>query len=123
VIVVLVLLQAGAMQDQFASGFRPFAQEPTRQPFSWDMFAIRISRCNILWTPPLKTRTGLEVTSMADLSVTIEWNPVMNTIEQYMGFAMWMCKRSLPAAMGIRHARLICFSPDMGRTTYDLPCH
>lgn len=122
VIGTLVFIQVRAQLKQYESGFRPMKQEPTRVAFSWDMFAIRIERCAITFSPPLRSRDGERtVRSFSDLSPLIEWNPVYNQTSHYAGFAQRLCSQYSPPDEEIR-VRLVCFDPTASRHFYDLRC-
>src|SRR5262249_39155039 len=70
----LVIVQALAFGAQIKAGFRPFGAPPRRVPFSWDMFAVRIERCDLRWDPPLPLGDG--VTHLHDMAPAVEWDPV-----------------------------------------------
>jgi len=122
VIGALIFIQVRAQVKQYAGGFRPMEHEPIRVPFSWDMFAIRIERCAVNFDPPLRSRDGARyVHSFADLSPTIEWNPVFNESAHYASFAQRLCSQYSPPGEEIK-VRIVCFDATAQRRFYDLRC-
>jgi len=91
---VLILPQAFAFGRQFALGFRPLGPAPTRVPLSWDMFATRIERCRLGWTPPLPTAQG-RLSTLRDLSPRLEWDVVGDRMEQYEFWGRKLCGEAL----------------------------
>jgi len=73
---VLAYLQVKGTLGQFRAGFMPFVAAPTRVPFSWDMFSIEISRCDVQWDPKLPVGRGYH--RFHDFGAPIEWDPVYN---------------------------------------------
>jgi hypothetical protein len=122
VIGALVFTQARAHYKQYLGGFRLFQHEPSRVAFSWDMFAVRISRCNVTFDPPLSSEDGKRaVATFADLSPTIEWNPVFNDILHYNNWGRHQCARY--ARPGERHVmKLVCFDHTSNRSKYEVYC-
>ena len=86
----LVALEGGAQVKQLQSGFRPFGQSPIRVPYSWDMFATDIERCDVRWDPPL-TIEGKSVSRLTDTTPPIEYEVVYDTIADYRAFAYDAC--------------------------------
>ena len=121
VLAVLVIVQGWALARQFALGFRPFRHAATRVPFSWDMFAIDIERCDVRWSPSLSPKDGraLRVARISELSPTPEWNPVFETSAQYARFAQAACERFGDYGA---HATLTCFDDAFHRTEQVLAC-
>jgi hypothetical protein len=110
---LLFVPQAVAFGLQFAGGFRPFVKAPGRVPLSWDMFAIRISRCDVRWDPPLRIGSA-RIPAMRDASFPLEWDVTYDTISEYRHEARLGCNY----AVGPTTAHLLCFTPD-GRTSTD----
>ena len=114
----LVFVQARALLRQFERGFVPLRHEPGREPVSWDMFAIKITRCNVAWSPPLQRLSaggqpiGPAVTSISDLSPLIEWNPVFDVAPSYAYFARSLCAYVDPGGYTQRTMTLTCFDND-----------
>src|SRR3954469_15001752 len=81
--------QAVAFGAQLAAGFRPFGGPPGRVPFSWDMFAIRIERCDLRWDPPLPLGTG--VARLHDMAPLLEWDPTYDRREEYRMIGQEAC--------------------------------
>lgn len=122
VILGLVFVQARAMGQQYQYGFRPFRHDPGRVAFSWDMFAQRITRCDIEWNPPLKpTSTSDERFSrMRSLSPLFEWNPVLYDADDYLSFGRRACAKygDGPA----RNFTLTCYYPGFRETRHVIAC-
>jgi hypothetical protein len=116
-IAALILPQVYAVGRQFQLGFRPFGREPVRVPLSWDMFATRIERCALTWTPPVSTPVG-RLSSLRDLAPTLEWDVVGDRREQYDYFARKGCSYALART----RVDLECVSPDGRREASDFDC-
>ena len=84
-------IQVTAFGRQFELGFVPFRSVPTRVPFSWDMFTIPIERCGIEWEPALPL-TPAGVPSLRSVAPALEWDPVYNTVQDYLAAAHFGCK-------------------------------
>jgi hypothetical protein len=104
----IALGQVAAEVGQLNSGFRPFSQAPTRVPYSWDMFSIRIDRCAITWDPPLQI-DGEKVSRWADRSWFFEFDTVYNRAATYLGAAARGCRYRGPRET---LARLVCVTAD-----------
>jgi len=118
----LGVVQARAQVLQVKHGFRPLEHEPGRVPFSWDMFAVRITRCTVDFEPPLKSRDGSRtVRSFAALSPVIEWNPVFNEAQHYAGYAERLCTQYTARNQDVS-VRLVCFDHNAMRHFYDMKC-
>jgi hypothetical protein len=87
---VLVIVQVRAQFEQVRSGFRPFSRAPTRVPYSWDMFAIRLSRCVVGWEPPLQV-DGERVSAWHDRLPALEFDAVFNDPDSYEAAAVRGC--------------------------------
>jgi hypothetical protein len=105
-LVNVAMLQAVAFVGQFASGFVPFVHPPSRVPFSWDMFAVEIERCDIEWTPALPIGDG--VSTLSGTAIGIEWFPVFDRVDAYRRFATHYCQ----AAQEPTNVRLHCVTPE-----------
>lgn len=104
---LLAIPQGYAFVRQFREGFRPLRTAPQRIPFSWDMFAVRIERCDVLWTPPLPLPEG-PLYRLHQKSRRLEWDFVLDRAEDYRSLAEWACGRFRRPF----HASLICFTPE-----------
>ena len=78
----LVLVQAWAHVEQWALGFRPFAEPAHRVSFSWDMFAGRVERCVMRWDPPLVIG-GRVLSSYDAMRPPVEWDVVWDNVADY----------------------------------------
>jgi hypothetical protein len=104
----LVGLQVAAEVQQVAAGFRPFARAPTRVPYSWDMFSIRIDRCAVSFDPALLVE-GQRVTRWTDRTWPLEFDTIYNREQTYLGAAMRGCAyRTSPKTM----LHLVCLTAD-----------
>src|SRR5687767_12699997 len=65
--------QLAALGLQFARGFVPFRRAPGRVPYSWDMFATDIERCDVRWDPPVVVG-GRRIASLRDSGLPFEWD-------------------------------------------------
>ncbi len=126
VIGALVFLQARAQSRQIDAGYRFMEHEPGRVPFSWDMFAVKIQRCSVRFTVPLKSANGTHhIRSFGELSPKIEWNPVFNDWRHYASYAGQLCDRyALPTEESgeTPFIRLTCFDELATRHFYDYRC-
>jgi hypothetical protein len=84
-------VQAHAEVLQLRSGYRPFFHPPSRVPYSWDMFAIRMDRCVVHWDPPLEIE-GQRVASWHDRAYPIEFDTVYDRVRAYAGGALGACR-------------------------------
>jgi hypothetical protein len=117
-LVVLAGVQVRAQLGQWAAGFRPFAHAPTRVPYSWDMFAIRINRCAVRWDPPLSVE-GARVARWSDRTAPIEFDTVYNDVRSYAAVATAACGyRTAPETV----MTLQCFLSDGGTGEYASAC-
>jgi hypothetical protein len=112
-LLLLALPQAAALGVQFARGFRPWRREPVRVPLSWDMFAVRIERCTVDWSPPVAV-SGRPLPSLSRAAGPVEWDYVNDSQAQYRATALWGCR----AKTGPTKVSLRCFLPE-GRETKD----
>jgi hypothetical protein len=112
-------MQVSAQIVQFASGFRPFSHAPTRVPYSWDMFAIRMERCVVTWDPPLDV-DGERVSRWHDRLPGLEFDSVFNESDSYQAAAERGCsyRTGRPTV-----ADLLCFGSDGGvhETSFHCP--
>jgi hypothetical protein len=113
---LLFLPQAGALALQVRGGFRPFAHEPRRVPLSWDMFAVRIDRCDVEWDPPLPAPDAGDagLRRLSERGLRLEWFPVYALRSHYRD-AAW---RGCELARKPTQVRLVCYTPE-GRTVRD----
>jgi len=58
------------------------------------MFATRIERCRLGWTPPLPTAQG-RLSTLRDLSPRLEWDVVGDRMEQYEFWGRKLCGEAL----------------------------
>ena len=105
----LAATQVVAEYGQLRAGFRPFSHAPTRVPYSWDMFSIRIDRCAMTWDPPVQI-DGESVARWTDRTWPLEFDTVYNRAETYLGAAARGCMYREPAKKTI--ARLVCVTSD-----------
>jgi hypothetical protein len=107
-IVCVSIPQFVALTAQFERGFRPFLSEPSRVPFSWDMFSNRVERCAVRWEPPGQWH-GKELSALSDLIAPLEWDPVFDHADTYRRVAEEGCreKTRVPG-----RAVVTCFFPD-----------
>jgi hypothetical protein len=97
----LVCLQLTALARQFQAGFMPLMAAPSRVPFSWDMFAIPIERCDVRWEPALAIGSGTK--SLRSLAPSLEWDPVYNEVADYLKVARLTCQlREAPSRVLLR---------------------
>jgi hypothetical protein len=115
---LLVLVQVGAQLAQIAFGYRPFRHPPTRVPYSWDMFAIRLDRCVVGWDPPLDVE-GERVARWHDREAPIEFDTVFNEANWYKANAANGCSYRTRARTV---ASMMCFSSDGGVDELSFPC-
>jgi hypothetical protein len=113
---VLAAPQVLGLVTQFIDGFRPFAQAPTRVPFSWDMFAVPITRCTIDWSPEILIGDET-VRHLHDRGKALEWDPVFDRATDYASVARAGCRH----APGTRIV-LTCFYEDGPDTTDEMQC-
>jgi hypothetical protein len=117
-LMVLAAVQLRAQVLQLCAGYRPFAHPPTRVPYSWDMFAIRLDRCVVGWRPPLEIE-GRSVARWHDREAPIEFDTVFNEAGHYVAAAERGCDyRRAPWTS----AHLQCFSSDGGVREFTLDC-
>jgi hypothetical protein len=102
----LVTLQALAFGAQIRAGFRPFGGPPGRVPFSWDMFAVRIERCDLRWDPPLPLGDGVD--RLRDVAPALGWDPVFDRCEEYREAGLEGCY----FARGPTRVILRCVTPE-----------
>ncbi len=115
----LAVVQVRAEILQVCAGFRPFLHAPTRVPYSWDMFAIRIDRCVVTWDPPLLIE-GARVSRWRDRASSIEFDTVYNGSGAYMAAAWHGCAfRTAPKTA----AHLVCLTGDgeIHESTFSCP--
>ena len=99
----LGLPQLAGFALQLGKGFRPFGAAPVRVTLSWDMFAPRIERCGINWSPPLPG----PLYELNQKSRALEWQTVADRVEDYESIAAWACVRFHQPS----RALLTCFLP------------
>ena len=87
---LLAGVQWAALLMQFHLGFRPLRHAPQRVAFSWDMFAIAIERCTVVWTPPLVI-DGKSVARWQDRGLALEFDSVFNRAIDYEAAAKRAC--------------------------------
>lgn len=108
-------VQAIAFAAQIRAGFRPFAAPGARVPFSWDMFAGRIERCDMRFDPPLPLGSG--VARLRDVAPALEWDPVFSQREDYEEVGRLSCTfAEVPTRVFLR-----CFTPE-GEVPLAFPC-
>ena len=123
VIAILVSLQALALEHQFEAGFWPFVHAPSRVPFSWDMFAVHVTKCAVSWEPPLSPRIGTRpVKSIADISPHLEWNPAFPDVASYRHFASQMCRLARLPPRAQETVSLKCLSDDWRQSEQTFEC-
>jgi hypothetical protein len=114
----LAMLQIAAFSLQFRSGFRPLSHPPTRVPYSWDMFAIRIERCILTWDPPLQIN-GQKVARWHDRMPPLEFDHVYDDDRSYADAAQVACMfRTHPNTV----TSLTCFTADGKVDERRIPC-
>ncbi len=117
-LIALAGLQVRAEMGQIDAGFRPFAHAPSRVPYSWDMFAIRMNRCAVRWDPPLSIE-GRPVATWRDRVWPIEFDSVYNEVQSYETVSRAACAyRSAPET----DVTLNCFLADGGVNEYSFAC-
>jgi hypothetical protein len=89
-VIVLVVAQGRALVQQYRSGYRPFGHAPSRVALSWDMFSTAITRCAVQWSPPLRVG-GRTLATLRDGGRALEWDPVYDSLEGYLGAARYGC--------------------------------
>lgn len=115
----LALPQLAAQVQQWRGGFRPGGAAPGRVLGSWDMFAPRIERCGVRWTPPLAQGTGASLASLRDLSPRLEWDVVTDRVADYRSLALAGCS----IARQPTRVNMLCFLPtgEAYRDDFDCP--
>jgi hypothetical protein len=117
-LVGLAALQVRAQVEQFRSGYRPFAHAPTRVPYSWDMFAIRLDRCVVGWDPPLQIE-GQRVARWHDRLPDVEFDSIFNEASWYAAAAGRGCEyRTTPRTTAI----LKCFGSNGESHEFGFDC-
>ena len=116
---LLGVVQLRAQVVQVASGFRPLSHPPTRVPYSWDMFAIRLDRCVVGFDPPLDV-DGERVARWHDREPAIEFDTVFNNAAWYKASAAKACDYRKDAET---KASVMCFSSDGGVHELSFICH
>jgi hypothetical protein len=106
----LGVVQVRAQVVQVVSGFRPLSHPPTRVPYSWDMFAIRLDRCVVGFDPPLDI-DGQRVARWHDREPAIEFDTVFNAAAWYETNIARACDFRKDAKTT---ASMLCFSSDGG---------
>jgi hypothetical protein len=104
---LLAIPQAFAFVQQFREGFRPFKTAPHRVPFSWDMFSVRIERCDITWEPPLPLPNG-PLYRLHQKAKLLEWDFSLDQESDYQLLAHWACSEFHQPS----RASLLCFKPE-----------
>ena len=115
---IMAIVQLRAQCQQVMSGFCPFSHPPTRVPYSWDMFAIRLDRCVVAWDPPLDIE-GQRVGRWQDREPPFEFDTVFNDIAWYRSAVLRACtyRRGKPTI-----ARLTCFRSDGEAHEFGFDC-
>lgn len=116
---IVFVPQVLSLAEQFRLGFRPFVQDPVRVPLSWDMFSNRVDRCIVSWTSPLHLGDA-NISSLRDVELPLEWDIVLDTVEQYEELAKGLCpySNSHPTS-----ALLHCFSAEGLETQNEYLCY
>ena len=118
VLLGLVVVQASACWKQVSLGFRPFGAPPTRVPFSWDMFAVAIERCDLKWDPPLPLWNSANgISRLRNVAPVLEWDPVFDRRDEYREVGRAACEFALPNT----RVALRCFTKD-GETDDAFAC-
>ena len=78
-------------------------------PLSWDMFAVRIERCDVAWSPPLPLGGG--VATLHGLAPPFEWNISWISREGYRRAGLDGCRFAAPET----RVTLRCFTPEGDR--------
>jgi len=107
-VAALGAVQGVALVLQFKGGFVPFVHAPTRVPYSWDMFSIKIDRCVVAWDPPLSIE-GRRVASWHDRMPDLEFDGVFNNGFYYAAAAQAACAYRTDAPTA---ATVTCFTGD-----------
>lgn len=110
----LALPQLAGFATQFRRGFSPFRTTPTRVTLSWDMFATRIERCGVNWSPPLPG----PLFDLNQKSRTLEWQAVADTREHYDRIVAWACSHFHQPT----RALLTCFLPAGKEESHVVEC-
>jgi hypothetical protein len=106
-LLLLTIPQAVALVQQFREGYRPFTAAAHRVPFSWDMFAVRIERCDVAWAPPLPLADG-PLSRLHESAKSLEWDFTLDSQTDYHNLAGWTCS----AFRGTVRARISCYTPE-----------
>jgi hypothetical protein len=115
---LLAIPQALALAWQFHDGYRPFKAAPTRVALSWDMFAVRIERCDVFWNPPLPVPGRAPLARLHQLASRLEWDFPLDTQADYRALTEWSCGRFKHPF----HANLICLTPEGKVATSAVEC-
>ena len=108
-ILMLAVVQAAAFERQFILGFVPFVHEPTRVPFSWDMFANRVERCTLEWAPPLQLGDH-QLARLRDVEVPFEWDVTFDRAADYRMTGDWLCHMGgFQKGPGSTQVKMKCF--------------
>jgi hypothetical protein len=130
-LVILAAFQFRALFHQFQMGFLPFLHEPTRVPFSWDMFATRTERCLLEWDPPLSSTPIGALKGLRQFSKPVEWDVVYDSIQDYEFVGRIGCSFELEnrpenstsqTSGNKRGYKIQCFSPDGNETYREFNC-
>lgn len=116
-VAILAISQLVALGGQFYQGFRPFGEQPKRVTLSWDMFANRVERCDLRWTPAFRTPGG-PFSSIRDLGTALEWDVAYDHVSDYRLAARLICRLS----GGGVHFHLNCFLPEGKPLQDDFNC-
>jgi len=103
---------------QWARGFFPFIHEPARVPFSWDMFANRVERCALSWTPAIKVGEH-ELSSLHEATTSFEWDVTYDHALDYRANGIGLCQLG---RRGPTQAHLHCFLPNGSEFYDDIDC-
>ena len=111
-LVFLTAFQLWALVLQFEGGFRPFQHEPTRVPFSWDMFATLTERCLMEWDPPLQMTPIGVLTGLQQLGHWLEWDVIYDSLQGYVEAGQIGCSFEEGGGVNKTRVKLRCFRPD-----------
>jgi hypothetical protein len=119
-IFALAAVQLAAFEMQFSSrGFIPFAHEPGRVPLSWDMFANRVERCTLEWTPAITVGTHT-LQTLRDVELPLEWDVTFDHAIDYRQAGAWLCERG---SQKKTEGHLNCFLETGTEFHDDFVCH
>jgi len=117
-LLVLVVPQVLGLGKQFDLGFKPFITDPKRVPLSWDMFSNPVDRCTVTWTSPLQLGDH-RISSLREVELPLEWDIVLDKIEQYRMMARALCPYSTEHPNSVQ---LQCYSSGGAETKNEFTC-